>query len=353
VISGEVAKEASDTGRLRPMDTGQFNKREHWLSFAPGLHIEHRSLLRDMEFLDFTAAEQESFAAQLKEEGYIQGIADWGVDTDLMAGAARSLSAAGLSPVFAYMYDEFWYPFFRLHRLYEALLGEGYCLLPDFWVWNVDPKKGEAGWKPHRDRNRDALREDGSPKSISTWIPLSRATPLNGCIYIVPAHLDATYGTAEENKRQFEYPSIRALPGAPGDFFMWNQALLHWGGKSSPRATESRVSIGFELQRTDVPAFNSPLINPLRVLSFEERLKLIAKQIYQYRQNYELDPKVAQFASDLVAQSALAPAPVRKTAPAERYSNDPATWGKVGRNEPCPCDSGKKYKQCHGRQAQG
>ena len=21
---------------------------------------------------------------------------------------------------------------------------------------------------------------------------------------------------------------------------------------------------------------------------------------------------------------------------------------KVGRNEPCPCDSGKKYKQCHG-----
>ena len=22
---------------------------------------------------------------------------------------------------------------------------------------------------------------------------------------------------------------------------------------------------------------------------------------------------------------------------------------KVGRNEPCPCGSGKKYKQCHGR----
>ena len=24
---------------------------------------------------------------------------------------------------------------------------------------------------------------------------------------------------------------------------------------------------------------------------------------------------------------------------------------KVGRNEPCPCGSGKKYKQCHGRLA--
>ncbi|MEC8540774.1 MAG: SEC-C metal-binding domain-containing protein, partial [Candidatus Thermoplasmatota archaeon] len=22
---------------------------------------------------------------------------------------------------------------------------------------------------------------------------------------------------------------------------------------------------------------------------------------------------------------------------------------KVGRNDPCPCGSGKKYKQCHGK----
>ncbi len=29
--------------------------------------------------------------------------------------------------------------------------------------------------------------------------------------------------------------------------------------------------------------------------------------------------------------------------------NDPRTWGKVPRNAPCPCGSGKKYKQCHGR----
>ena len=28
---------------------------------------------------------------------------------------------------------------------------------------------------------------------------------------------------------------------------------------------------------------------------------------------------------------------------------DPATWGKVSRNAPCPCGSGKKYKHCHGR----
>lgn len=28
---------------------------------------------------------------------------------------------------------------------------------------------------------------------------------------------------------------------------------------------------------------------------------------------------------------------------------DPATWGNPGRNDPCPCGSGKKFKHCHGR----
>ena len=31
-----------------------------------------------------------------------------------------------------------------------------------------------------------------------------------------------------------------------------------------------------------------------------------------------------------------------------RDANDPTTWGRVGRNEACPCGSGKKYKHCHG-----
>jgi preprotein translocase subunit SecA len=42
-------------------------------------------------------------------------------------------------------------------------------------------------------------------------------------------------------------------------------------------------------------------------------------------------------------------APTVAAAPAEpRDPNNPATWGKVGRNESCPCGSGKKYKHCHG-----
>jgi preprotein translocase subunit SecA len=42
-------------------------------------------------------------------------------------------------------------------------------------------------------------------------------------------------------------------------------------------------------------------------------------------------------------------APAEAVAPTKRDPNDPATWGRVGRNEPCPCGSGKKFKHCHGQ----
>jgi len=38
--------------------------------------------------------------------------------------------------------------------------------------------------------------------------------------------------------------------------------------------------------------------------------------------------------------------------PSEQMKNEPIKVGpKVGRNDPCPCGSGKKYKQCHGKEA--
>jgi preprotein translocase subunit SecA len=45
-------------------------------------------------------------------------------------------------------------------------------------------------------------------------------------------------------------------------------------------------------------------------------------------------------------QAAVKPARTRKAA--DLNPADPATWGKIARNAPCPCGSGKKYKHCHG-----
>ncbi len=55
---------------------------------------------------------------------------------------------------------------------------------------------------------------------------------------------------------------------------------------------------------------------------------------------------LAAAGAQTLARAGITPKPA-----AERNPNDPATWGKVGRNEECPCGSGKKFKHCHGRYA--
>jgi preprotein translocase subunit SecA len=75
------------------------------------------------------------------------------------------------------------------------------------------------------------------------------------------------------------------------------------------------------------------------------------EQTLPYMEAHRVDPSSgdgelaladAPYAPSLVGPSGAMSAPVRDP-------KDPASWGKVGRNEVCPCGSGKKYKHCHGR----
>ena len=54
----------------------------------------------------------------------------------------------------------------------------------------------------------------------------------------------------------------------------------------------------------------------------------------------------ADFRPDAAPEELLAP-----TAAPETAAIDDGGFPKVGRNDPCPCGSGKKYKQCHGKLA--
>ncbi|MGE4064100.1 MAG: phytanoyl-CoA dioxygenase family protein [Rhodospirillaceae bacterium] len=275
--------------------------RKTWAALAPRLHIEDAALLAAAKPLAFDPARIAALREQLLLDGYIQekGVG-FASDLALMAETVRMLSREGLSPVFAFLYDEFWLPYCQLDALFREILG-AYAMLPDFWVWNVDPKKGDAGWAPHRDKGAVTLRPDGMPNSITVWIPLTEASPLNSCMYVVPARQDPTYGTAREGEWRFELPSIRALPAEPGDVLIWNQALLHWGSKSAAHAVQSRVSMAIEFQRGDVPPMNAPLIKPATLLPFGTRLKLIAKQVLQYRHMYKVAPDLEAMMMKLVA----------------------------------------------------
>jgi preprotein translocase subunit SecA len=74
------------------------------------------------------------------------------------------------------------------------------------------------------------------------------------------------------------------------------------------------------------------------------------QQNLPYMEAHKLDPTTGEdeFSS---ADAPLAPAFAGNGNGTSRAvnPNDPTTWGKVGRNDPCPCGSGKKYKHCHGR----
>jgi hypothetical protein len=274
----------------------QLIDRRFWERRAPAFHIADVRFLQPddgMQAPDALAAA----AAGLAGEGYAQlrGLA-LDADFDGMARVARALAADGLDPVFCFVYDEFWRPYFKLDALFRSILGP-YNFLPDFWAWSIAP--GAAGWAPHRDRGRHALRDDGTPVSLTCWIAIGESTPLNGCLYIVPKHLDPTYGTESEGDWRFDHASIRALPAQPGDVLVWDQAVMHWGGRSSPRAQASRVSMSFEVQRLDVPSAEAPLIAPWQIVPFEERLRLIGAKLLHYRHMHPIAPEMERLAERL------------------------------------------------------
>jgi preprotein translocase subunit SecA len=86
-------------------------------------------------------------------------------------------------------------------------------------------------------------------------------------------------------------------------------------------------------------------------------------------EEYQLPPMQAHHVNPItgedefeLAEAALtsegrAPAPTRarpepvksRGRPSAVDPSDEATWGRVSRNAPCPCGSGKKYKHCHGK----
>jgi preprotein translocase subunit SecA len=54
-------------------------------------------------------------------------------------------------------------------------------------------------------------------------------------------------------------------------------------------------------------------------------------------------------AQPLPAAGAARPAPAARPVVAASNPGPSSSWGKVPRNAPCPCGSGRKYKHCHGR----
>jgi hypothetical protein len=60
--------------------------------------------------------------------------------------------------------------------------------------------------------------------------------------------------------------------------------------------------MAFEFQRAEVAPMNAPLLPPLAFHDFGARLKLIAKQVLQYRHMYKVDPAIERMALQVVGK---------------------------------------------------
>ncbi len=110
------------------------------------------------------------------------------------------------------------------------------------------------------------------------------------------------------------------------------------------------------LQEYKAEAFNlfEALISNMREAVTAQLMRV---EIVPPEQQPELPPMEAHKLDPNTGEDEMAYANVALGTPgavvpaAQRDPNNPETWGKVGRNEDCPCGSGKKFKHCHGRYA--
>jgi len=76
---------------------------------------------------------------------------------------------------------------------------------------------------------------------------------------------------------------------------------------------------------------------------------LTPEQQEQLIKQLQAQQAAAQQQVDAAAEAATVEAPTPLVP--GFVESDPTTWGNPGRNDPCPCGSGKKFKHCHGRLA--
>ena len=70
-------------------------------------------------------------------------------------------------------------------------------------------------------------------------------------------------------------------------------------------------------------------------------------QVKEAQRRRQMDVNLRASKSDFTNYSSTADGPGQD----KNKKTDPVrVEKKVGRNDPCPCGSGKKYKQCHGQQ---
>jgi hypothetical protein len=325
---------------------------EYWKALNPDMSITDYPFQTPTDTqVQAPSVEVERCVQQMREEGHFR--LDSVLSKGRMARMAKvvdNLVAAGYPPAFAYVYDDFWLVFRDLSPVLTPLYGENYRVVFNLWAWHIPPSDAYHGFKPHRDLiGKNTLYSDGTPIFGTVWIPLTDVTTQHACMYVLPTNQDpnvpgklANFAVPQESVQ-----AIRALPAEAGSVMGWNSYALHWGSKSSKWASGPRISIATYIKRAEERDLNSVAVVPHLFLSLEKRLAVIGENMMHYDVDSITEARYSKKLMEFCEQYTkkyLRPVAAKTQATPVR-----AAVGKVGRNDPCPCDSGKKFKQCHGQ----
>ncbi len=281
-----VLRKDIDTGRLLQLLPRAENI-DYWRALCPGLAITDYPF-EPWDDSPLAAGQRAAYREQLLEEGYFQTppILDETMRRQMLT-AIENVREAGFPTTFALVYDVFFQAFSRLAPTLRAALGDGFRLIPNFWLYYIEPTDNGKGFEPHRDAEYlGTLDEHGMPSVITTWITITEATPLNSCMYLLPRNRDPQYNAAVHNLKtgwnELALEDLRAIPTPAGTLSCWDQYVFHYGSRSSKRAPQPRVSIAAYCQRGDIPPVDDRFIELPSRLDFQSRLAIACRGLRRY-----------------------------------------------------------------------
>jgi|KBSMisStaDraftv2_1062788.scaffolds.fasta_scaffold253246_2 ectoine hydroxylase-related dioxygenase (phytanoyl-CoA dioxygenase family) len=278
----------------------QIESPDLWRRLNPHLTISETPFAGRKIDYEFSARDIDRARLQICEDGYLQtGPGVPAEECRALSMALERIIEARYHPMFLAVYDEYWRVMQRIAPALTPILGEHYRVLGDFWIWCISQQTAAAGWRPHRDhqfRKRLTFREDRRPLIVTVWIPLTDATPLNGCMYLLPMSSDPNIPLRLNSFELSNLQNIRALPAQAGSVLAWNQYVMHWGGAASQWADHPRMSMGIYVQAGDVPLFTEKPVDFAQELPFARRLALISSNLLLYQSEHRFPPELVEIA---------------------------------------------------------
>lgn len=254
---------------------------EFWRRMVPDLTISDDLAGRAIPRRAETGADR----MRLINDGFLH-LKQPGADDALpdIAAAMRRIVAAGLPAAFVGVYDEVWDIIAGLHDVLDGLFDGKAALVPNFWA-----SHGATATGAQRRRGGGGVFDDGTPKNLTIWLPVTDATPANGCVYVVPAGQDRNYGRPD--RADASLPGIRALTARAGDVLIWTGETYHWQGRADRHSAASPLlSLKWEFQSRDIPPLERTLIDSYPQVPFETRLAILADQMPLHRAEFAGQP---------------------------------------------------------------